>query len=1201
MKINRGWIAAILLGISCFLLPAARADSASDKPIPLTLTRQGDFLISPIITETQSFNTTILEFGAPFEGLEVNTDPGNEAVWRTEGVDDDGFGADALIFHAPTTRIQFKKRAAPEEKILTGKLWLLPYLAEEFERDKERARLENLVAGPAVALTEAGPAYRVIKREEWGADESLRFWTPSEDDIQKSGQDEKAEDSCGDFTTKYQDEIGVKLQIGIDPVGNLLRWPLSYSKTIRKIVVHHTDSDLHDLNGDLQMDSRDMKAYVRAIYRFHAITKGWGDIGYNYLIDPFGNIYEGRAGGEGVIGAHVLCHNNGTIGIAIIGNYQENEVPQPALDALTYLVAQKAKLYKLDPEAISSFRGKALPNVVGHRDLRPTACPGNYLYGLLASIRKRASLLMRSGEFSDEALAAATLDYNAELVSDLNVINLHPSRHATLELKFKNNGKKIWDRSTWLHVALNNQKNIEVVPLLQDKRYVAADMKENEVPPGSIGTFEVEFAAGYVSGFYTFELSPIINGRYKISRAAIVVPLMVDKPDFNYEIYSSSLPSGNVFQGEKMEAAIELLNTGNTIWRNYGKNSITLGTDHSRDHKSVFIKENKARLAYLKQSDVQPGTRGKFVFTLDIPKNRVGPVHEYFTPVIEGVQWLEDKKLDFEVTIKKPLHLAKIVKKTDISEMMPGESRKVEFEIENQGDLRWTDEVMEMDLRSQGIKLFQKKITPIDPLAPKQKATYGFWIQAPYQGGNYTVSIQSRFNGLAIKNGAARFTVRVPKMSLRAKIEKIGDRNLTLAPNKEYTLSVQFKNIGNVVWRNKGDSPIYLAPSHPQDRLSRLYYESGWQNKYRAAKLKESVVLPGEVGTFQFKIKPPQGMYHEYFQLIIENVGWIDGSNIRWDLRAFDTKTKTANASPSEPPSGPLFGLPSVPIRIKLSFDTRTADIIVHGDYRVEDGEGKLLFKAPKESTVEVELGVGIVNVHGGLITKSAKIIRFIPETSEGIFEILSWERRPSWNLALNDNQFRRILELRLIDDKPVYINELPLENYLRGVAEVSDSLPFEKLKTIAVLARSYAEFYLDPAHRKFLGMPYDGSDDPDIFQKYLGYGYEQRSKNFTTAVVNTKSEVVTYKGSLIKTPYFNQSDGRTRSAEEVWGWKDTPYLKAVDDPWCDDKTLKGHGVGLSGCGATELAKQGKTYQEIIKYYYTGVEIEKNRPPNQIN
>ena len=79
----------------------------------------------------------------------------------------------------------------------------------------------------------------------------------------------------------------------------------------------------------------------------------------------------------------------------------------------------------------------------------------------------------------------------------------------------------------------------------------------------------------------------------------------------------------------------------------------------------------------------------------------------------------------------------------------------------------------------------------------------------------------------------------------------------------------------------------------------------------------------------------------------------------------------------------------------------------------------------------------------------------------------------------------------------------------------------------------------------------------------------------------------------MAKTPYFNSSDGRTRSAEEVWDWKDTPYLKSVSDPFCKSDVLKGHGVGLSGCGAEGMAQMDWNYKKILKHFYRGVEIKK--------
>lgn len=183
---------------------------------------------------------------------------------------------------------------------------------------------------------------------------------------------------------------------------------------------------------------------------------------------------------------------------------------------------------------------------------------------------------------------------------------------------------------------------------------------------------------------------------------------------------------------------------------------------------------------------------------------------------------------------------------------------------------------------------------------------------------------------------------------------------------------------------------------------------------------------------------------------------------------------------------------------------------------------------------------------------------------SADVVRINNWVRIPAWDKEkkYNDNEFRGKLEARIEDGKLILINELPIELYLRGLAEFSNGENSEKAKTILVAARSYALYYTDPKNRKFPGKPYDGSDDPDVFQKYLGYGYEKRSPSTTKYAEETNGEILTYKKNSIKPWYFNQSSGRTLSALEYCQnrkkqgslpptavCEDIPYLQSVADP----------------------------------------------------
>ncbi len=205
----------------------------------------------------------------------------------------------------------------------------------------------------------------------------------------------------------------------------------------------------------------------------------------------------------------------------------------------------------------------------------------------------------------------------------------------------------------------------------------------------------------------------------------------------------------------------------------------------------------------------------------------------------------------------------------------------------------------------------------------------------------------------------------------------------------------------------------------------------------------------------------------------------------------------------------------------------------------------------------------------------------------QGNFTITSWDRP--------QNRFRGILECRVIDHKIVLINELTLEEYLKGLAEEPDSEAFEKQKAFAIAARSYALHYMGTKYRKFPSLPYDGTDNPSNFQKYGGLRFEEDHPQWVRAVLETTGQVLVKDGEVIRAPYFHSDDGRTRSPSEL-GWTTFPHAEVYGskpDPWCIGENLAGHGVGMSGCGAKAQAKEGKTAREILNYYYTGVSIER--------
>jgi hypothetical protein len=165
---------------------------------------------------------------------------------------------------------------------------------------------------------------------------------------------------------------------------------LSYT-TVTHLIVHHTAMGVEE-------PSSDWPALVRSIWNFHVFERGWADISYNYLIDPNGVIYEGRSGGDNVMGAHFSGVNAGTMAVALLGDFTAEAPTTDALNSLKEILAWKCDQCGLDPEGRSLHEASQLilNTISGHRDgPKATECPGEALYLLLPAIRAEIITLIR--------------------------------------------------------------------------------------------------------------------------------------------------------------------------------------------------------------------------------------------------------------------------------------------------------------------------------------------------------------------------------------------------------------------------------------------------------------------------------------------------------------------------------------------------------------------------------------------------------------------------------------------------------------------------------------------------------------------------------------------------------------------------------------------------------------------------------------
>lgn len=166
------------------------------------------------------------------------------------------------------------------------------------------------------------------------------------------------------------------------------------------IIVHHTAGT---------NTATDWAAVVRSIWDFHVNVNGWDDIGYNWLVDPNGVLYEGR--GDGRLGAHFCAQNGFTTGICVMGDFTNIQPTNNALNKLEEFLAWECCDENIDPlgTGFHAGSGLTLPFISGHRDGCMTSCPGDSFYPLLPSVRTATQNKISAGCNSSGVLAAPTI------------------------------------------------------------------------------------------------------------------------------------------------------------------------------------------------------------------------------------------------------------------------------------------------------------------------------------------------------------------------------------------------------------------------------------------------------------------------------------------------------------------------------------------------------------------------------------------------------------------------------------------------------------------------------------------------------------------------------------------------------------------------------------------------------------------------
>jgi hypothetical protein len=703
---------------------------------------------------------------------------------------------------------------------------------------------------------------RILSREDWGADDTFLYRAPdpvpvsppssssssSSADPGGSGDNGATTpsrvDDCQMATVNYPDEFKVDRTVRKDADGNAYRWTRTYSPRVKLLVVHHTAVAVGG-------DDRSGAERIRALYAYHANNRGWGDIGYHYLLDEDGRIYEGRSGGKFVVGGHAYCNNVGTVGISLLGNFDVEKPTQAQAKSLQWLLQKLGEDYQIDLSANVTFHGKTMPTIVGHRDLLQTDCPGHSLYAGLSSIRRHAA--------------------DGDTEASVNF----PSPTAPRSSKS------------------SSRRSAQGTP----------------------------------------------HGISALGETTLTGP-----------------PGSQIAVSLRYRGPARMMRKGASIGR-------------------------------ITRSDTSIGV--------------------------------------------------------------------------------WQD-------LGAGYRRVRDQLTLSQPLPSNGSLALQVKFQLPSAEGTYSVRL-----------GEATFTL--------------------IAKGKRTTVPR-----GTTV-------PANSLPRAPRSRSSASSAPSvrgrSSAGSASAVRLGRTKVRVGEDPDIRVRLAAaPQS-------LTIETPS---------EARANGSTAENANV---------------------FVFKDGNDCVASVGQNRIASGIVRLT--APEHSLFS-------------LVLSPTKTLRY-PGT----------------------------IECRVVDGELAIINELPMETYLAGLSEEPDTEPYEKQRAFAIAARSYAVYYLSDDHRKFPDKPYDGSDDPAIFQKYSGRQFTEDNPSWAKAVESTRGLVLVAGGDVLRVAYFSASDGRTRSPAEI-GWTTFPHpevFASKPDPWCNGMTLRGHGVGMSGCGSEAQAEDGKTAEEILGYYYRGAEL----------
>ena len=402
------------------------------------------------------------------------------------------------------------------------------------------------------------PWVKIISRAEWWADESIRFRSTPRPTSTASKWEKTEAQIKAENITKIRNAWMAKnfpLEWKYES-SNLMMWnhyliyPDYYNHHKNKIVIHHTA-----VNYDPNWTIQDVKKEIQDIYKYHTINRDFGDIGYNFLIDQMWNIYEWRAGGEWAVGMHASSNNVTSIWICLMWNFQNDTPTVEQMRALVNLVTAVAKFYHIDPHGYTyTFStnneeepyvvAELNPNIMWHKNVKATACPGANLYKFLPEIRDEVLRRMKKEIVWDVELPSNftnQLKKNNSEKETSNVITPTNTNNNKVIKDFSERFTKLQEENPWLIQSITdiarNSYNWSLISAKNKISKIAKKYTINEIKNminQNISVLLYELTANYSSFEIVCDMSCLFNiDGMKYSRSWATLTILTNKIQIN--------------------------------------------------------------------------------------------------------------------------------------------------------------------------------------------------------------------------------------------------------------------------------------------------------------------------------------------------------------------------------------------------------------------------------------------------------------------------------------------------------------------------------------------------------------------------------------------------------------------------------------------------------------------------------------------